>query len=218
MKAARIFLSMILILLLIRVAGCGKKYYFSFKDNQSLTDGEHAWLSYRDGTAVFYSNGVALDDKWIVCPFGFRGDLTIEITYDLDVTEAEQVRFYFLIASDAVYPSDSYHGGAVIAGNLSVQNAIITEKHYSSSNLTAYWPGIVPGLDRDGENLLQIIKRGDRYKFKLNGELLADYIAEMYFPDWFYIQILGEIESGTYEGALVVKEVSITYSGDIQEI
>lgn len=218
MKAARICLSMIIILLLISFAGCGKKYYFSFKDNQSLTDGEHAWLSYGDGTAVFYSNGVALNDKWIVCPFGFRGDLTIEITYDLNVTEAEQIRFYFLIASDAVYPSDSYHGGAVLAGNPAVQYALIAEKHYSSSEIRGYWPGVVPGLDRDGENVLQLTKRGDRYRFKLNGKLLADYVAGMYFPNWFYIQILGEIEDGTYDGALVVKEVSITYTGDMQEI
>ncbi len=218
MKVVRICLSLIILLSLISYAGCGKEYYFSFKDNQSLTDGEHDWNAYGDGTAQFYWNGVALDNKWIVCPFAFRGDVTINITYELDVSDMEQIRFFFLISSDPEYPCDSYHGGAVLAGNPLLQDAIIAEKHYSSDNVNGYWSGAIPGLDKDGENVLQITKRGDRYRFKLNGELLSDYVAQMYFPSWFYIQIKGEIEDGTYGGALVVKEVSITYTGDIQEI
>lgn len=218
MRALRICLAAAVLLGLIASAGCGKRYYFSFKDSQSLTDGVNPWLCYGDGTAQFFSDGVALNDKWIVCPFGFRGDLTIKITYDLDVTEEEVIRFFFLLASDAVYPSDSYHGGAIYAGDPAMQSAVIAEKHYSSSGVKGYWAGIVPGLDRDGENVVQITKRGDRYTFKLNDELMADYVAELYFPGWFYIQIRGEIAEETYAGAMVVKDVTITYSGDIQEI
>lgn len=218
MKTARVCLIAMILLALITLAGCGKEYYFSFKDNQSLTDGVNAWLAHGDGTAQFYWNGVALDDKWLVCPFGFRGDVTINIAYELDVSDLEKVRFNFLIASDPTYPSDSYHGGAVIAGNPAMQDAMVVEKHYSSDDVNGYWPGVVPGLDKDGENVIQITKRGDRYKFKLNGELLADYVAQMYFPNWFYVQIKGEIDDGTYGGALVVRDVSITYTGDIQEI
>ena len=218
MRAIRVCLSAIIILVIVSIAGCGKKYYFSFKDNQSLTDGEHAWLAYGEGTSEFFWNGVALDDKSIACPFAFRGDVTISITYELDVSDMEQIRFYFLIASGPGYPSDSYHGGAINAGNPLHQDAIVIEKHYSSDNLMGYWPGVVPGLDKDGENVIQIVKRGDHFKFRLNGELLTDYVAQMYFPNWFYVQVMGEIGDSTYEGALVVKEVSITYTGDIQEI
>lgn len=210
-KVKRAILTITFLLLLLASAGCGKVFFYSFEEEQSLNDGTYTWGIYGIGNYAFKTHGIVLDNKLVVCPLWFNGDVKVEVTFDLNVMASESISFGLLLSSEATDNPQGGHYCLLNAADSLHQALYFIETWGVNKEVRKKWLSLIPGLDKLGTNRIEIRKRGDKYKLSLNGSALFEYAANSYFADDFVVQIFGDIGDNTNDQALVIRDVKITF-------
>lgn len=203
--------------LLALLAGCGKVFFFSFRNEQALFNDEVAWDISGQGSYEFLPSGISLDDKALLCPYAFKGDVTIRIRLGLGFTGDEVGQLFLLVSNEPIWSPSAFHMLTFAVADPSVQGVSLIEKG-DDYTLHKIITGLVPGIIKEGENSLEMVKKGDHYKFTLNGTLLGEYDAQQYLAAWFFVQIKGQLGLATDAASMVIEEFRAVSSGEMQEL
>jgi hypothetical protein len=216
MRPTKITAFIMLLACVTLLCGCSKSFFYSFQDEQSLDNGDVQWQMLGNGLHVFRPAGLSLNDGMLLCPFAFNGDVTLKINIVLDCANKEGILFRLIIGKEpAVFPAA--FSVMTFYVNSIEQGLEISEKD-TSKKIQKKIDGIVPGINKAGDNELILEKKGDQYTYTLNGVLLGEYTAELYFADWFFVQMFGTLGTGATVDTMIIKDFTAIYSGQMQEL
>jgi hypothetical protein len=217
MRPMKNLASIMLLACLPLMCGCGKSFFYSFQEEQSLDNGEVKWQVLGNGSYAIRPGGISLDDKMLLCPFAFKGDATLKINIALDYESSGYVQFLIFISKGPSVIPEAFHVMTFYVASPTNQGVVISEKDTSKKEHVNIL-GIIPGINKSGDNELILEKKGDHYKYTLNGVLLGEYTAELFFTDWFFVQMVGILGNGTAVDIMVIKDFTALCSGQMQEL
>lgn len=217
MRIGRTVIASCALVLLALLAGCGSTFFFSFEREQALFNDEVIWDISGVGSYEFLPSGISLDDKALLCPYAFDGDVTIGMKLELGFTGDEVGQFFLLVSNEPVWNPSEFHLLTFAIADPSVQGSMVVEKGAGYVEHKKF-SGFVPGIIKEGENILEMVKKKDHYKFTLNGSSLGEYDAQQYFASWFFVQIKAQLGLATDAGSMVIEEFRATCLGEMQEL
>lgn len=213
MRSARLLVILFVVPLLVLSSGCAnKKWSYVFTSVWASMDD---WYCTTTGSHNLDTAGLCLNGRIISTPVYFTGDTSLKITADIEITKGSIVSFRFGI-SDGLFWTGA--------------NDILTEIHYIGDDAMESWlitddggtgeefyphADPVAGIDYDGINTFEFSRTGTKATFSVNGSLIEE-IDIIYFDintDGFIpsIAVIGDL------GALTIKRIDVTYSGDESE-
>ncbi len=208
MKAARSAAIIIALAAVISMAGCSKTYTFNFTTAPNMNEWYlQDWFS--PYTCIIDSDGLYLNGKIAVGPYGFTGDFTMSFVFELHVTNATPVTMIeILLGYDGAAPVSQY-----ITALLSNLGSDSTESYNLYENGGSYSSGAaVPGLNYNGTNTLKIVKTGDNIKMYMNAVNICDSDIISCNLVTFYPRLNVSSSSGD---RMRFKRLEVKYSGDM---
>jgi len=205
-KAAAIILALAVAL---SMAGCSKTYTFDFTTAPNM----NAWYLqdwFSPYTCIVNSDGLYLNGKIAVGPYGFTGDFTMSFVFELHVSNAEQVSMIeILLGYDGAAPVSQY-----ISALLNNLGSDTNENYNLYENGGSYGSGTaIPGIDYDGINTLKIVKNGNNIKMYMNGSTkICDHDIISCSLVTFYPRL--NVSSSVGE-RMRFKRLEVKYSGDM---
>lgn len=205
--AKRFLFTLVVIVAMFSMQGCNKTWSVVFNSQKSLNGWEIQHIATQDEPYVD-SDGLYIDGNMVHAPFGFEGDFTMEIVFDLnlELNSLPDLQFIFSDGQDA--PISTF----VAARFIKVNDP--TENYYLIINPPFDWLGagfLIPGLDRDGTNTYKFIKTGSHVVAYMGDQILCDktltsYPFTVFFPS-IYIDAVSQAQ-------IHIKSIKVTYDSD----
>lgn len=213
MKATRIAISVLAILLLFSLSGCNKTWYVNFTNGSSIAD----WhIDDWGGSYTHDSQGLRIDYLGFFSPFSFTGDLTLTIVFTLDTASDRTVDFevglYDNINGHLSDNKINNHFNNV--GNTSLEYIGVSEFgpsidpdwHYTITQHVE-----IPGINRNGRNTYKLVKIGNDISITMNDSTVANFTMGYYEAENFIILIGADACNG---GIVCFKSLKLQYTGE----
>ncbi len=204
MKTCKILLIAAILLAMLGMQGCAKTWFVDFTRVSNIDN----WLLHSD-YVIIPGVGLVIDDsKNVTAPFVLSGDFSITVKFKLETTSEQRVLGAIWLGSIPNYPfSESIisfyyeHGGASAP-----HFQIWTDGPTTDVDLMRTSDTEIPGMDNNAVNTYTIVKTGDSFETRLNGELIWSWFNTRYESDIFYLTLNA---SWLTENQIVYKSVKI---------
>lgn len=209
MKMTRYSAVFILIMLMLGLQGCGKVWSVDFTTAVNLNSWrQQDWTD--PYTMTLDSDGLFIDGKLMIAPYGFDGDFSVSIVFSLSATEDTPLNLLNFAFGDG---SDVPLVDAIQAVFSSIGTA--SEAYYieeASPTVTMAQGSSISGIDRNGLNTFKFAKNGKRIKVYMNGTILCnkDFVN---FPNGLFYLYLNV--NAMEADQLIFKNVEVKYCGNI---
>lgn len=171
MRISRQILAVVGIVLILSLSGCGKTWAVTFTTTTDLdTWAKQDWFT--PYTLQLFADGMYLDGKICIGPYGFSGNFTETITFNLDTMVANTVPMIEFTLSDGLLAPVSDFVQAIFnhVGDIGIETYGFYETGATMNSGTE-----IPSLNRDGSNTFKLVKTGDNIKMYMNDTILCDY-------------------------------------------
>lgn len=218
MARMRNVLMILTLIILVVIGGCGSKtYVFDFTAEEDLlrSDGDWEVLASASPGDSFYEHtakGLVLQYYHAVAPHSYTGDFKWTVDFNLQVADPDiAVAHIFLfseIAEEPLVTGINLYGMGSDEEGFYIMDGLMTPIFGPISP--------IPGIVNNGPNKLEIERRKGRFKYVLNGTVLAsnlsltEYDIDLFIPvlwGWQYADI-----SSTY--SLIFKRMEMEFSGE----
>lgn len=165
-------LLVILALSLVSFTGClNKTYFFDFTNETDLERSDGDWVEHTEDEFELSSDGLELWNNYVSAPLGFKGDITVIVKFELNVSPDCVADLEILLAA-GIDDNDPCMG-------IDIYSLGSEDEYYSifkyGVSLTGHISPI-PILHRGGINEFRLIKTGNMLEFWLNGVTLRDEV------------------------------------------
>lgn len=207
----------ILIFSMLMLSGCGGEVWSFDFTTASPSQLDDWFIDSFSGTVNYTPDGAVLDDQGIASPVSFDGDWTMSVVFDLDVDDFNTVYFeLFPGSSQGWEPNDYIYSYFDYVGMTDDdwEEWYVDDTGDSASNWTVWEDeeGVIPGLNRDGENTWKITKSGDHYTTYMNSSRLSSFTADYCDgSEDFFLNIYAELDGGS----VTFKSVEVKYKGSM---
>jgi len=208
-KNVRNALLVLVLALVVSLAGCSKTYTFDFTTAPNMNEWYlQDWFS--PYTCIVDSDGLYLNGKIAVGPYGFTGDFSMSFVFELHATDSSPVTMIEIILG--------YDGSAPVAQYISALFSDLGSDASESYNLYenggSYSSGAaVPGLNYNGTNTLKIVETGDNIKMYMNG---FTKICDSDILSCNLVTFYPRLNVSASNGDMVrFKRIEVKYSGDM---
>lgn len=217
MKPFRLCIAIFVFIFALSLAGCGEKvYFFSFADEQSLSNAEGAWFPEEAGYQ-FNEDGVNIQDANLACPFRFSGDFTVTVNFWLNA-DADHDYWLGLGLGDGTWWGTTESDVHVDMYEIGDEGEYYTIGDHNDTG-SNYWTTHnepVPGLKRDGYNTYVLRKVGKNIKLSMNGVEFADYDLQFNDADWLGPNLVARSDEGIdYAYGPTFESIEVTYKGSM---
>lgn len=208
MKRLKHVLIIATLILTLSLTGCTKTWLTLFTEYTNLD----SWLKqdwFAPYTVSLYNDGMYLDGKILIGPYGFGGDFTSTFVFSLNCGAGNDISMVqFLLSDGNTAPVSNYinlYFGEV--GDPSLEYYLITKTGPS----TLASGDEIPSINRTGLNILSASKRGNNLKVTLNGTTLYNddmgaFSLTHAFP---YLNV-----DATNSSQIRINSVAFRYDGD----
>lgn len=202
----RVLISLVVIFAMLSIQGCNKTWAQYFDSSDDLNGWEQQAL-FEPYSSYVTADGLYIDGSVVHAPFGFEGDFTLEIAFDLHVVTDDLPLLQIVLADgkDAIF-SD------YVASDLSNLGNLISE-FYVNYEAKPYSPlsngAPVPGLDYDGRNIYKFIKTGDHIRIYIGDSLICDKDLASYPSSKFFPSIFVNADS---QSQIAIKSIKVIYA------
>lgn len=169
MKRLKYILIVAALILTISLAGCTKTWLTLFTEYTNLD----SWLKqdwFAPYTVTLHNDGMYLDGKLLIGPYGFGGDFTSTFVFSLNCGAGNEITMVEFILSDGnTAPVSNYidlYFGYV--GDASLEYYTIRK----TGSITLASGDEIPSINRTSLNILSVSKKGSNLKVMLNGTTL----------------------------------------------
>ena len=198
-------LAAVLIMLLL-LTGCTKKYTFNFKTERDAVNSEGAW--FEDDQIEYTSLGAYLDDDALVSPFRFGGDFTAEIDFYLNTSDEHYLQWLEFYLID----SDNWDYDAWIGAGMNLSSPTAGSYWVGQRNSAPGGSGPLPGLIADGHNKMTISKTGDSVSVTLGSHAFPSFlILPENVSGYYNLMLEGYDDGNTLGKGLYIEKVVVTY-------
>ncbi len=226
MKPRHIFLAILVLSASLILSGCTNydyEYFFSFKDEQDLSNANGTWIlecDYPDDYS-FNSKGINLQNANLACPWRFSGDIRVTVRFWLNVNED----YYYWLGlglSDSTWwcglPANDVHMDMEYLGYSDWEYYYIADHDTLDGEDAVHYEddGVFKGLRKNGFNEYVLTKTGNKIVAKMNGVSFASFTLEEYDSEWFgpnlgsaYMNYQSPLYGATFES------IKIEYSGSV---
>lgn len=220
MKSLKIAMTILFILAILSLTGCNKTYFFSFRDEQSLSNSEGDWILEEDEAWGFTSKGFTAEDANVACPFRFSGDFTYIVTFYLNADENHTLDFGICLGDGTWYDTtdndihiEFYDPNTDDAGYYIEEHDGTYIEHYNED-------GDAPGLNTHGYNDFKLVKRGEKIRIFLNDVEYANFELSVYESEWFGPNVWVEEDFPLNDGyGFFLESVGVVYpTGNISDM
>ncbi len=203
----------IALVMLVAVSSSGCKFWTWSYDFTAPGATLEDWYTNYGGEYELDESGLAMRHISISTPVYFTGNLTVNVTFDLDVDEENNARIELGLGEDILWNGDGIYIDLWCMGDPEDEGWMIEE--WDSDNYVYYEEvGPIGPVIYDGENIIKLTKCGDTYTFFLNGAKMYAMTAKFAdLSDNFVNLWAGQRELGN----LLIKSVEIKYE-EISEL
>jgi len=220
-KSLKTGVTILFILAVLALSGCNKTYFFSFRDEQSLSNSEGSWIEEGWGDWGFTSKGFTANNSNLACPFRFSGDLTYIVTFYLNADEDHPVNFGICLGDGTWYLTTVNDVHIEFYDPNTEDSGYYIEDHdYDTSYIHYEEEGDAPGLNTHGYNDFKLVKRGDKIRIFLNSVEYANFELQAYNSEWFGPNIWVEEDFPLDDGyGFFLESVGVVYpTGNISDM
>jgi len=188
MALSRIAIALALCLAVTFSGGCEPKLYsIDFGIEQDLGNSQGEWLTTIPGPYEFAPEGLLPKANMICCPLTFKGDFTMTMKV-LVYASMGNPTLYLIFAENPVYVLDISHTQMLLLGFYGIGSAdeafMVVDR--SDEGSTGFPPVLlIPGINRGGENILTIRRKGNLVSIKCNGTSVYDHTIQYFDSSWF---------------------------------
>lgn len=171
MKRLKHMLTIAIIILTVSLAGCTKTWLTSFTASTNLDSWLKVdWVS--PYTVTLYYDGLYLDGKVLIGPYGFGGDFTATYIFTLNCGAGNDIPMIEFALSDGSIPplSNCIDLKFERVGDSSLESYEIKKSGIGIISSG----GLIPSINRTIANILSVSKRGSNLEVTLNGTTLFD--------------------------------------------
>jgi len=205
--AKRVLFVLIVIGAMLSMQGCNKTWSVVFNSQKSLNGWEIQDLAPPYETYIS-PDGLYVDGDVVHAPFGFEGDFTMEIVFELHLGQSVMPMLQFLFSGG----EDAYFSKFIASTFQDINNP--TENYYIIENPPYVLLGndnLIPGLDRDGTNTYKFVKTGSHIMVYMEDEIICDNVLTSYPYTVFFPSIFVDAAS---QDQIRIKSIKVTYDGD----
>ena len=197
----------VLLLALITLAGCTKKYTFDFVKEQDAEDAQGAWNE--EDEIEYLALGAYLNDDALTSPFRFKGDFAVDIQFYVNVGTEHYLNWLDIYLID----TNSWAYTKNIGLGMYYQSPSSGKSWTGTSTIGfSEAPGPLPGIVLDGTNNLRIAKTGNKIDIKMNDEAYPQFtIAPADELDSYNILISAYDDGNLEHKGFYLQKVVVSY-------
>lgn len=214
MKHRYLLAVLLLLAMTAFTAGCKGEYFFSFKVEQSLSDGKGEWIMENDDY-LFVPDGLGMQDANAACPKRFSGDFTATFLFRLNIDGAHRHTFGIAFSDYTFYSSPT---NSLEIEFFNVHDAsptyTISEEAYGIGSKSHHPVADVPDFDLDGLNEIVVEKVGDTITVYHDETLWCTFTLEKYDSRWFGPNLfIYNIDAQSTSYGLAFESLEVSYNG-----
>ena len=205
--AKRVLFVLIVIVAMLSIQGCNKTWSVVLNSQNSLNGWEIQDLASPYETFIF-QDGLYVDGDVVHAPFGFEGDFTMEIVFDLHLDSSVLPMLQFLFSGG----EDAFFSKFVASTFVDINNS--TENYYIAENppyVALSYGNMIPGLNLDGTNTYKFVKTGSHVIVYMGDQIICDNTLTSYPYTVFFPSIYVDAAS---QAQIRIKSIKVVYDGD----
>lgn len=212
MKHLRILIAIIAVILVLATSGCSKTWSTNFTLVSDIDDWNK--VDFADPRiCALEPEGLRIVGYWVEAPYEFRGDFTVSYNFVLD-TNVDRKISYIRMNVDDGNNSARANMVEVYLRNVGDPATEIAQVLMRGSGVQTEILSFPLELNRDGDNVLKIIKRGNSFKIRLNTTEVVSFEIDDYASPYAINYFIPGIYSHTDTGGLLhFNSISVTYDG-----
>ena len=208
MSKIRYLAVIIMIMIMLALAGCTKTWSVKFNQFTNLD----AWAQqdwFPPSTINLYPDGLSLNGKILIGPYGFDGDFTFTCAFETSCGIGYTIPLIHLFFSDGGYAAPGQY--------LSINLNDVGDPSGESYSITATGAaslvvgGSIPFINRIGLNTIVLVKTGNHYEITLNGNPILDQFITTLGFDYFFPYLYAVTEDNLQ---IRFKSISYKYDGN----
>lgn len=204
----RLLIAIMVVLAMLSIQGCNKTWSVYFNSVDDLNHWELQNISPPYETYIS-SDGLYLDGMAAHAPYGFEGDFTLTLVFDLAVGENNDLNIFQIVFSGG---EDSPITEYIMSNFMSLGSTFEDYYNAEQAPYKLISSGFaVPGLERNGKNTYTFIRKGNNIKAYMNKAILFDYDYTSYSYTVFFPTIFIDADS---HDQIAIRSIKVVYDGD----
>lgn len=224
MKSRHMLMAILVLSVSLILSGCTNydyEYFFSFKDEQDLSNANGTWILECDYSTDYGFNPQGINLQWanLASPWRYSGDIRVTVNFWLNVNED----YYYWLGlglSDSTWwcerAANDVHMDMNYLGYSSEESYYIADHDtlddYEAVHYEDY--GVFDGLNKNGFNEYVLTKTGNKIVARMNGVNFASFRLDEYDSEWFGPN-LGSVCMGLQNAlyGVTFESIKVEYSG-----
>jgi len=209
MRYKRILMSLIVLVLCVQLSGCVKTWSVTFNGSEDVDGWDIYHINSDNDNWAISELGFELDGYYAIGPYSFTtADCTLTLVFDLQCD-----------GSNTAYMSVEFADG----NQLIVNRLRFALRDMGNVSAEAYWVddgsgslvtgATIPALDHDGENKIELIKKGNYLTVKLNSIVI--YNGNYSYPLGYVVPYLACYMVDASAATLYFKSIKVQCDGEI---